>query len=245
MATSAGRTITDRKRGVAQEFDGVAHRYDLMCRLNPGYRAHLRRSAARAPIAARADVLDLCCGTGLSTEALLAEHPTARVTALDASAGMLRVARGKRSLSRVSFVEGDASDPRAAGVEGSFDAIFMAYGLRNIADPDACLTRLRALLRPGGALVLHEYSLDGRLTSKLVWNAVTTGVVVPLGKAMTGTGELFEYLRESVVRFDTTHELERRLARAGFEEVSCHRMGGWQRGIVHTFVAHAPRGVRA
>ena len=80
-----------QKQAVPGEFDRVARRYDLLTGMNPGYRKHLRWSAERMRMPPTARILDLCCGTGLSTEALVRSYPRARVTGLDASAGMLRM----------------------------------------------------------------------------------------------------------------------------------------------------------
>jgi ubiquinone/menaquinone biosynthesis C-methylase UbiE len=238
MAPSAAEV---QKPGIPAAFDRVAARYDRMCALNPGYRAHLRRSAERLGLASGARVLDLCCGTGLSTEALLDAIPGARVVGLDASAGMLGHARAKRRLAAVELVQGDAMDPRATGLAGRFDGILMAYGLRNVPDPDLCLARLRELLVPGGTLCLHEYSVADSARSRLVWNAVSLGIVVPLALVVTGSTAIFRYLRRSVLEFDGVRALEARLAREGFVEVETLPMDGWQRGIVHTFRARAPR----
>lgn len=222
---------------LAADFDRVARRYDLLNALNPGYRRHLRNSARRLMLAPDDHVLDLCCGTGLSTHALLQACPTARVTALDNSPGMLAIAQQKRALAQVRFVLGDAMDPSAAGACGPFDAVFMAYGIRNVPDPDACLRRLRGLLRPGGRIAFHEYSVAGDLRAQWVWNAVASAVIVPLGTALTGSPQLFRYLRRSVNAFDSVHAFCRRLEGAGFEEVTLHPTDGWQRGIAHTFCA--------
>jgi len=218
----------------------VARRYDLLCALNPGYTAHLRQSARRLAIAPGARVLDLCCGTGLSTTALVREAPGAAVVALDASPGMLAVARGKPALAGVRFVLGDAMDPAASGCAGPYDAVFMAYGIRNVPDRDLCLTRVRDLLRPGGAVCFHEYSVADSPGARAVWRAVSAGVIVPLGALATGSAGLFRYLRQSVLEFDGVRAFEDRLRRAGFADVVTYPMGGWQRGIVHSFVARRP-----
>lgn len=225
---------------VAEQFDTVAHRYDLLQRLNPGYRKHLRLSAHR--LAAKEDgrILDLCCGTGLSTEALVQAYPSAQLTALDASEGMLVQARRKPALQRVRFILGDAMDPKAAGADGPFDAILTAYGIRNVGDPDLCLSRMIALLAPGGRVAFHEYSVAGSRYHRLVWGAVASAVIAPLGRAFTGSSQLFTYLRRSVDEFDSVAGFEARLRGAGFVDVRTLTMDGWQRGIVHTFVAQRP-----
>src|SRR6185503_5208869 len=185
----------------------------------------------------RARVLDLCCGTGLSTAALVKTYPDAEVTGLDASREMLEVARGKRALARVRLVPGDAMDPAAAGARGPFDGVLMAYGIRNVPEPDLCLARVRELLRPGGVVCFHEYSVADSRAARAVWSAVSRGVIVPLGRLATGSGELFRYLRRSVLDFDGVRAFEQRLARAGFSDVRSETMDGWQRGIVHSFLA--------
>jgi len=231
---------TADKSSVAHSFDAVAARYDLLQRLNPGYRRHLRQSARRLGAAAEGRILDLCCGTGLSTEALVRQYPAATVTALDGSAGMLAVARRKPALGHVAFVMGDAGAPRDAGVRGLFDAIFMAYGIRNVVDPDGCLRQLFELLRPGGRVAFHEYSVSGSRYSRAVWNAVASTVIVPLGRTVTGTDALFRYLQASVNEFDSVARFQSRLRNTGYVDVSVETMGGWQRGIVHTFCARRP-----
>jgi ubiquinone/menaquinone biosynthesis C-methylase UbiE len=230
---------TQARKGaqLAHDFDYVAPRYDLLQRLNPGYRAHLLQSAKRLQAPARGRILDLCCGTGLSTEALVACYPEAEITGLDQSAGMLAVARTKPELARVRFVQGDAMDLPGSGAAGPYDAILMAYGIRNVPDPDLCLSRLREQLAPHGRIAFHEYLVRGSLLPSAVWNAVAATIIVPLGTLTTGSGELFRYLRQSVNQFDGLAQFEARLRRAGFQAVHTEAMGGWQRGIVHTVLA--------
>lgn len=229
----------ERKRRVPADFDHVARAYDLLSTLNPGYRKHLRLSARRMQLSPEARVLDLCCGTGLSTEALLAAYPRARVTGLDASAGMLERARGKRALASATFIRGDAMDP-GAGVNGPFDGVLMAYGIRNVPDIDRCLARIHEILAPRGVVCFHEYSVADSAVARAVWRAVCGAVVIPLGAAVTGAGDLFRYLRDSVLAFDGARAFEARLARAGFIDVRREPMDGWQRGITHSFLARKP-----
>lgn len=237
---SPSPSFTDRKREVPSDFDAIAPTYDLLTGMNPGYHRHLRMSAERMHARPEARILDLCCGTGISTEAVQTVYPHAQIVGLDASSGMLEVARDKALLRGVEWVHGDAMDVRAAGVTGTFDAILMAYGIRNVPDPDVCLTRLRDLLAPGGTLALHEYSVRGSRRSRATWDAVCWGIIIPGGLVTAGTTKIYRYLHESVRRFDSVRELEARLRRVGFVDVRTAPMDGWQKGILHTFLATRP-----
>lgn len=232
--------FSERKREVPSDFDAIAPTYDLLTGMNPGYTRHLRLSASRLGAASEARLLDLCCGTGLSTEALRGVYPRAHLVGLDASRGMLEVAKQKAALRDVRFVQGDAMDPRGAGLTERFDGILMAYGLRNVPDPDTCLVRLRDMLEPGGRLVLHEYSVTGSRRSRAIWDAVCWGIIIPGGAITARTTKIYRYLHKSVRRFDSVRELEARLRRAGFIDVHTEPMDGWQAGILHSFVATRP-----
>lgn len=230
-----------RKPQIHEDFDRVSKGYDRMCAMNPGYRKHLGLSAQRLQAKPGARLLDLCCGTGLSTAAILVEHPDASVQGLDASKGMLERARSKPGLAGVEFLHGDAMDPAAAGAKGPFDGILMAYGLRNVEDPDLCLERLFGLLAPGGTLCLHEYSVADSRSARARWNMVTCGIVIPLAVPVCRTTEIFRYLRRSVLEFDGVQGIESRLTKAGFEGVKTLPMDGWATGILHTFVGQRPK----
>lgn len=225
---------------LATGFDRVAARYDTLQQWNPGYCRDLIRSARRLAAPATGRILDLCCGTGLSTEALREIYPHAEITALDISQGMLATARQKPALAGVRFIVGDAMDPAGAGAVGPFDGVLMAYGIRNVPDPDLCLHRLRDVLAPGATVVFHEYSVAGSLVSRAVWNAIASSIIVPLGAALTGSGELFRYLQQSVNEFDSLPRFELRLRDAGYSRVRVAPMPGWRRGIVHSVIAERP-----
>lgn len=233
-------SVQHRKAGIFGAFDRVAPSYDLLSSLNPGYHAHLRKSAERLGVPGDGEgaaILDLCCGTGLSTAPLVRLYPRARITALDLSEGMLSQAREKRWLSSVDFVRGDGMDPAASGVTGPFDAILMAYGIRNMPDADRCLGNVLALLSPGGTICFHEYSVRDSALRRFIWNVVIVGIVYPLAWLATGSTDIFRYLRGSVLEFDGKQAFMERLRRAGFSDVEALPMGGWQRGILHTFRA--------
>ncbi|CAL9586932.1 methyltransferase domain-containing protein [Streptomyces sp. enrichment culture] len=228
-----------RDHDLARAFDHAAHTYDRLTALNPGYRAELLRSARRLRLprdGAGLHVLDLGCGTGASTEALLRAAPRARITAIDASAGMLRRARVKPWPRNVDFRHLTAEHAAVAG-EGPYDAVFAAYLFRNVTDPDRVLRVVRSLLRPGGRLAVHEYSLSGRPVHRALWTAVCRGVILPAG-TLTGDRALYRHLWRSVLDFDTVPLFTTRLADAGFTGVRAVPVAGWQTGVVHTFLAH-------
>ncbi|MFE0475193.1 class I SAM-dependent methyltransferase [Streptomyces sp. NPDC058947] len=227
-----------RDHDLARAFDHASRTYDRLTALNPGYRTDLLRSARRLRLprdGAGLHVLDLGCGTGASTRALLRAAPRARVTAVDASSGMLRQALAKPWPDSVRFLHLSAEELTTAGV-GPFDAVFAAYLFRNISDPDAVLHSVRTLLRPGGRLAVHEYSLGGSPAHRALWTAVCGGVVVPAG-TLTGDRALYRHLYRSVLDFDTASAFTARLTRAGFSDARALPLAGWQTGITHTFVA--------
>ena len=233
-------SLSEEKRQVPGQFDQVAARYDLMTALNPGYRKHLRWSARRLNLRPGAQVLDLCCGTGLSTEALVRTWPDATIDALDASAGMLDVARTKPWAKDVRLIHGNAMKPEEAGLTGPYDGILMAYGIRNMPDPDEALVKIYQLLAPGGVVCFHEYSVADSALSRLLWRLVIGSVVVPAGLLTSGTASIYRYLSRSVLDFDGVSAFEARLRRIGYTAVRTLACDGWQHGIVHSFVAERP-----
>ncbi|MFB9840690.1 class I SAM-dependent methyltransferase, partial [Actinoallomurus acaciae] len=170
----------------------------------------------------------------------LAAAPNARVDGVDASAGMLARARAKRWPDGVEFVHARAEELADAGVTGPFDGVFAAYLIRNLSDPDAVLASLWSLLRPGGRLIVHDYSVRDHPLTRLIWHAVCWSVIIPAGRLTTGDAGLYRYLWRSALEFDRPPEFAERLRRAGFTDVRAATMTGWQKGIVHAFGARRP-----
>ncbi|EKF24373.1 methyltransferase domain protein [Mycolicibacterium hassiacum DSM 44199] len=225
-------------------FDAGAPAYDKLVGANPGYHDHLLLSARRIDIpgeGAGLRLLDAGCGTGASTAALLAVAPKAEIVAVDASAGMLARAAAKPWPPTVRFVHSRIEDLGSAGVGGPFDAILAAYLVRNLADPDRQLRAFCDLLRPGGTLAVHEYSVRDSVVATVIWNLVATLIIIPSGRLGSGDATLYRYLRRSVNRFDGAQAFCDRMRANGFTAVRRATVPGWQRGIVHTFVGQAPR----
>ncbi len=225
-------------------FDAGARAYDRLVNSNPGYHTHLRLSAQRMRLRNHGEglrLLDAGCGTGASTAALITVAPRAEVVAVDASNGMLAQAAAKPWPSSVRFVESRIEDLSEADISGPFDGILAAYLVRNLADKDEQLRRFRALLRPGGALAVHEYSVRDSRLATAVWNAVCAAIIIPSGRLRSGDGELYKYLRRSVNQFDGAAAFRERMRNNGFASVHSETVPGWQHNIVHTFLGQAQR----
>lgn len=228
---------------VPEAFDSGADSYDALVGANPGYHRHLRLSAQRMelPDGGRGlRLLDIGCGTGASTAALLRAAPKAQIVAVDGSAGMLARAQTKAWPATVSFVQSRAEDLEQAGVHGPFDGILGAYLVRNLPDPDPVLRSFLALLKPGGVFAAHEYSVRDSRRASTMWNLVCATVIIPAGRLRTGDAELYRYLRRSVNEFDGASRFRERLQHNGFVDVRSLTMPGWQNGVVHTFLGRAP-----
>ena len=248
-----------KNEDVTAAFDEVAPRYDLMVALNPGYHAHLR-SAARALVeqlpgpalrAAGSDVsiLDLGCGSGASTRAVLQAAQAAglrsSIVGVDASLAMLEQARAKQWPAGVRFEMGQAEKIAWSRYEWELDdpidGVFAAYLFRNVADRDAVLAGIFDLLADDGVLVVQEYSIAGaRRWVYAVWSAVCWLVVIPLGWLTSRRTRLYRYLWRSVRSFDSIQTFVDRLYGAGFVDVEVRTVPGWQRGILHTVRARKP-----
>ena len=248
-----------KNEDVTAAFDEVAPRYDLMVALNPGYHAHLRSAAhalverLRGPAlrAAGSDVriLDLGCGSGASTRAVLrsaqAVSLRSSIVGMDASLAMLEQARAKQWFADVRFEMGQAEKIAWSRYEWELDdpidGVFAAYLFRNVADRDAVLAGIFDLLADGGVLVVQEYSIaESRPWAHAVWSAVCWLVVIPLGWLTSRRTRLYRYLWRSVRSFDSIQTFVDRLYRAGFVDVEVRTVPGWQRGILYTFRARKP-----
>jgi demethylmenaquinone methyltransferase/2-methoxy-6-polyprenyl-1,4-benzoquinol methylase len=207
---------------VRQIFDSIAPSYDLLNHLlSMGLDRRWWNRAARSfrDILARpnARVLDLCCGTGDMTSALLKQRPQSAqpVTGLDFSAEMLDRARTKYSGANAVWVKGDAMHLPYA--DESFDLVTAAFGFRNLTNYAAGLAEIHRVLAPGGRIGILECNQPDGL-SGFGYGIYFQHVLPLLGGMISGDRAAYKYLPESVARFPRPTQMLKMMAEAGFAE---------------------------
>lgn len=216
--------------------------FDGFLKTIPGYDAHLRMSTNRMGLrgGSALRLLDIGCGTGASTAALLDAAPGATVIAVDASTEMLAVARKKNWPPHVEFVHTRLETLAEAGVHGPFDGIFAAYLVSNLPDAEIGLRRLLSLLEPGAPLAVHDYAVADRMGSRLRWSLASWSYLIPMARIRSGSAELQRYRTRRVQSADGVEAMTHRMGRAGFEDVRVQTVPGWQQHVVHTFLGRRP-----
>ena len=240
---------------LADAFDRAAPTYDAMVALSPGYHDQLRTAAEALvtrlprpePGTDSLVVLDLGCGSGASTRAVLdawaaAGGRTDAITmqGVDASEGMVGQARAKPWPRSVELVVSDAVAHLESLPDDSVDGVLAAYLLRNVPDRERLVQEVARVLRPGGAVVIHDYSVAGSVRARAIWAAVCHGIIIPLAVVKRSDVPLHRYLYTSVRDFDSVDRICERLLAAGLVDVRHRSFSGWQRGLVHTVAGSAP-----
>ncbi len=207
---------------VARMFDGVAARYDLTNDvLSLGQDRLWRRATVRAVGARPGDtVLDIAAGTGTSSEPFA--DAGVDVVPADFSMGMLHV--GKRRRPDLGFTAADAL--RLPFADGSFDAVTMCFGLRNVSDPLGALLELHRVTRPGGRLLVCEFSQPVNAAFRGVYLNYLVRALPPLARRVSSNPESYVYLAESIRAWPDQRELSRRVEAAGWDDVSWRNLTG-------------------
>ena len=218
---------------VARMFDDVAERYDITNDLLSVGQARLwRRAVLRAVGPGPGQrILDVAAGTGTSSTPFAAAG--ADVVPCDFSQGMLRV--GKRRQPGLAFVAGDAL--RLPFADASFDAVTISFGLRNVSDTAAALAELMRVTKPGGKLVVCEFSHPTWAPLRTAYVEYLMRALPPLATTVCSNPEAYVYLAESIRAWPDQPALARVIAEAGWTRVAWRDLTG---GIVALHRATRP-----
>lgn len=224
---------------VAAMFDGVAARYDLVNDLlSLGQDRVWRKAVARAVSAKRGErVLDVAAGTGTSSASFVVDDATC--VACDFSLGMLRQGakqRGGADVDGVRFVAGDALALPFA--DQTFDAVTISFGLRNVHDTGAALAEFRRVTKPGGRLVVCEFSSPTWNPFRVVYDRYLA-VMPQVVSRVSSNPDSYVYLAESIRAWPRQAELADLISAAGWERVAWRNLTG---GIVALHRAFRPTG---
>jgi demethylmenaquinone methyltransferase/2-methoxy-6-polyprenyl-1,4-benzoquinol methylase len=218
--------------GVRRMFDRVAPRYDLANTVfSLGQDRAWRRAAARAAgLAGGQTAVDVACGTGALTRELAASAPGATVLGVDFSWEMVRRAAGTErgpGTAPAAYLVGDAL--RLPLRDASADVVTIAFGLRNLPEPGRGLLEFRRVLRPGGRLVICEFSQPVVPVLRGVYRRYLTRLMPVAARRLTSDPEAYQYLARSIGAWPDQAGLAGWLRQAGFTRVAWRDLTG---GIV-------------
>lgn len=207
---------------IALMFDSVASRYDVMDALMTGGLDRVWMTALRKAVAPHPGerILDLAAGTGASSAALA--KGGAEVVACDLSEGMIEVGRERHP--EIEFVHGNAMDLDFE--DGSFDAVTISWGLRNIPDPQLALREMARVVRPRGRLVVLEFSTPPSRVFRGMYNVYQSTVMPAIARLVSTNDGAYDYLVESIRAWPDQEELGRMIAANGWSEVEYRNLTG-------------------
>lgn len=239
MAEARTANEIEHAKAVRAMFSGIAGRYDLLnhvlsMNIDKRWRRLVRQKLQPILDDPNALILDVACGTGdLSIE--LQTHADARVIGTDFCRPMLAVAAEKNTKESLAipYVEGDAM--RLGFASDSFDAVTIAFGLRNLSNFSNGLAELRRVLKTGGRIVVLEFSSPAIPGFRQLFNLYFTRVLPRIGGAVSGSRGAYEYLPDSVSKFPDQKRLVSMMMETGFDSVEYTNLTG---GIaaIHTGV---------
>ncbi len=197
-------------------FDQIAAHYDMTNDVLTLGQVRVWRAAmvSALEITPGKRILDVACGTGTSTAAYA--RAGADVTGVDFSEGMLSVARTRHT--GLDFRQGDAT--ALDFPTHSFDAVTVSYGLRNIENPAKALREMRRVTRPGGSLVIAEFSTPTFALFRALYHFYLESVLPRVARRTSSDPEGYYYLTESILAWPDQDTLARRIQEAGWRRVS-------------------------
>ncbi|MDJ1133773.1 demethylmenaquinone methyltransferase [Streptomyces iconiensis] len=221
---------------VAAMFDDVAAKYDLTNDVLSLGQARLWRRAVAQSVDARPGerVLDLAAGT--ATSSLPFVEAGAFTVPCDFSLGMLR--EGKRRHPWMPFTGGDAT--RLPFADDTFDAVTISFGLRNVSDVDAALAEMLRVTRPGGRVLICEFSHPAWAPFRTVYTEYLMRALPPVARRVSSSPDAYVYLAESIRDWPDQPALAARLQQAGWSRVAWRDLTGGIVALHRAFKARNP-----
>lgn len=217
-------------KAVREMFSGIAGRYDLLNHLlslniDKGWRRRVVKELEAVLADPNAQVLDVACGTG-DLSIALNENANATVTGTDFCRPMLTIAQTKSAnlAHPIEYIEGDAMG--LPFPSDTFDAVTIAFGLRNLSNFKGGLAELRRILKPGGKLVVLEFSAPIVPGFGKLFNFYFSHILPRIGGAVSGSRGAYEYLPDSVSRFPNQPGLQLLMEQTGFGSVGYRNLTG-------------------
>lgn len=224
----------DKAGMVADVFHSVAARYDLMNDLMSGgiHRIWKRFTIELSGVRKGNAVLDIAGGTGdLAAKFSDIVGTTGRVVLADINDSMLKVGRDKLIDSgrqgNIEYVQADAQ--YLPFPDNSFDCVTIAFGLRNVTDKDTALRSMLRVLKPGGRLLVLEFSKPTNELMSKAYDAYSFNILPRIGKLVTNDADSYQYLAESIRKHPNQEILKEMMEEAGFGRCEFHNLTG---GIV-------------
>jgi demethylmenaquinone methyltransferase/2-methoxy-6-polyprenyl-1,4-benzoquinol methylase len=235
-------TESEHARRVREMFAGIAGRYDLLNHLLSGntdkrWRRLVAKRLQPSLSLEGARALDVACGTG-DLALALAEKTGAFVVGTDFCRPMLEIAASKTQANgaEIPYVEGDAL--KLPFADQSFDAVSIAFGLRNLSSVEDGLKELWRVLKPAGRAAILEFSRPVVPGFRALFQFYFTRVLPKLGGMISGSPGAYEYLPDSVSRFPNQKLLAAMMREAGFDQVEYQNLTG---GIAALHMGTRPR----
>ncbi|MDO5510586.1 MAG: bifunctional demethylmenaquinone methyltransferase/2-methoxy-6-polyprenyl-1,4-benzoquinol methylase UbiE [Weeksellaceae bacterium] len=194
-----------KKEEVEQMFDNISHRYDFLNRLlSAGIDVQWRKKIVKRIQALGAErILDVATGTGDLAIAIAQGNPNASITGFDLSAGMLakgvEKVKAKGLENQVEMIQGDAENMPFES--DSFDVVTVAFGVRNFENLEKGLLELQRVLKPGGKLMILEFSYPEKFPMKQLYTLYFTNILPVIGRTFSKDPRAYTYLPESVKAF--------------------------------------------
>ena len=223
--------VDEKVRHVADVFHSVAGKYDLMNELMSGgvHRLWKRITIERSGVRSGHSVLDIAGGTGdLTRKFSRLVGPTGKVILADINDSMLKVGRDKLinsgTAGNVEYVQANAEALPFA--DNTFDVITIAFGLRNVTDKDAALRSMQRVLKPGGKLMVLEFSKTQNIALTKIYDFYSFNILPQMGKLIANDAESYRYLAESIRMHPDQETLKDMMEGAGLVNCRYENMTG-------------------